>query len=150
MSRLCIMFLTFNRMEYAERCLRAVIENIKWSGELRVHIADDGSPLGYTEHLHTIAGGYSRVVSASYSNSARRGYGCNYNLATQCTHDYNDVILPLEDDWLLTKELDCDTIVTAFNDERIGCVRLGYLGATQELYGELVRVSGDPYWLLDP
>lgn len=149
MSTLCVLLLTYNRKKYAEKTLRAVLDNIKWSGTLNVHIADDGSPGRYVDSLRTIAGGYSSVAHVGASDSDRRGYGANYNLATQHIHDATDFVLPLEDDWVLTKPLDCDTLVGAFEEARIGCVRLGYLGATQPLYAELVRVKGIAYWLLD-
>lgn len=147
---LCVLLLTYNREKYAEMTLRAVLDNLLWSGTLNVHIADDGSPAGYIDRLRSIAGGYGSVEHVGVSCSDRRGYGANYNLATQHIHDTTDFILPLEDDWVLTSRLDCDTLVSAFEEPRIGCVRLGYLGATQELYAELVRVGGAAYWLLDP
>lgn len=146
---LCVLLLTYNRREYAEKTLRSALDNIQWSGTLNVHIADDGSPAGYVDALRRIAGGYDSVAHVGSSCSDRRGYGANYNLATQHIHAATDFVLPLEDDWVLTSRLDCDTLSEAFVDTRIGCVRLGYLGATQELYAELLRVDGHAYWLLD-
>lgn len=150
MKTLCVMLLTYNRRSYAEATLKAVLDNLSWDGALDVHIADDGSPAGYTDGLRTLVGGYDRVRSVGVSCSNRRGYGANYNIATQSIHDTADFVLPLEDDWVLTTRLDCDTLVKAFQEPRIGCIRLGYLGSTQPLYAELLRVDGNAYWLLDP
>lgn len=149
-AKLCILFLTYNRMQYADQCLRAVIKNVRWDGDLHIHIADDGSPADYRDALHKIAGGYSKVCSAGVSNSERRGYGANYNLSTQHIHDWSDYVLVVEDDWRLDRSLDCTKLVLGFGDGRIGCIRLGYLGSTQRLSAELIRVGGRAYWLLDP
>src|SRR6185295_10366064 len=113
-------------------------------------IADDGSPEGYAERLRALAGGYSKVEATGISNSARRGYGANYNLASQHSHSWADLILQLEDDYVLTKKLDINLLVRLFEDTRIGCIRLGYLGFTQELFGEILRIDGQPVVLLDP
>lgn len=150
MKTLCVVLLTYNRKAYAEMTLRAALDNIEWNGTLNVHIADDGSPAGYTDELRALVGGYDRVASVGVSCSDRRGYGANYNLATQHVHCGTDYVLALEDDWVLTSRLDCDTLVAAFKEPRIGCIRLGYLGTTQALYGELLRINGHAYWLLDP
>lgn len=147
---LCVLLLTYNRRKYAEATLRAVLDNITWSGVLDVHIADDGSPAGYVDALRALVGGYSSVRNVGASCSDRRGYGANYNIATQHIHGTADYVLPLEDDWVLTSRLDCDTLAATLSDERLGCVRLGYLGATQPLFAELVRINGASYWLLDP
>lgn len=150
-DKLCVMLLTYNRLQYAEPTLRALLDNILWGGELRVHIADDGSPAGYAETLRAIAGGYEIVGSTGVSNSEHRGYGANYNLATQSVHAWADYVLPLEDDWVLTQELNVDQLVRNFIDTRIGCIRLGYLGFTQGLHGEIIRVPrGNTLLVLDP
>lgn len=150
-SKLAIVLLTYNRFEYAEATLRSVLENVWWSGEIRVHIADDGTDGDYRDRLRAIAGGYPNVGSTGVSNSERRGYGANWNLATQHVHPWADYVVPLEDDWVLdTTVLDVTSLVRVFEDTRIGCLRLGYLGFTQALYGEVIRVDGKPLLLLDP
>jgi GT2 family glycosyltransferase len=149
MKKLCVLFLTYNRMVYADPCLRSILRNIKWSGELHVHIADDGSPGNYVDSLRTIVGSNSAVHSVGVSNSERRGYGANYNLATQHIHNWCDLVLVVEDDWKLMHKLDLDKLAVALEDARIGCIRLGYLGITQQLYGEFVYIDSMSFWLLD-
>lgn len=151
--RVTILLLTYNRIEYARKTLCSALERIDYSGLVSVHIADDGSPEGYVADLVAIAQGYPRCHGVSVSNSERHGYGANYNLALQQVHTTAEVVLPLEDDWELTKRLDLDRLVDVLMDSwnEIGCIRLGYLGWTQELRGTFVRATnGVPLIRFDP
>lgn len=155
--RVTILLLTYEDGERhtAARTLRAALDGIAYSGELAVHIADDGSVDGHREALHELAGGYPQVVSAVVTNANRRGYGHSYNLATQEVHGHSAAVLVLEDDWELTTPLDLDPLVLtlgSFNTDFTGvdCIRLGYLGFTQELRGKVVHTHAGPMILLDP
>lgn len=147
-DRLTILFMTYNRMVYADPCLRAVIEGVRWDGDLHIHIADDGSPAGYVDCLRTIASGYDKVSTVGATNSERGGYGRNFNLATQCIHPAGGLVLCVEDDWRLTRPLDVAHLARVFKDAGIGCLRLGYLGATQALDATLVWMCGQALWML--
>jgi len=147
---LCICLLTYNRLEYAQRTLRSALDSLHYSGELRVHIADDGTGEEYRQGLKELAGGYSHIASVGMSNSERRGYGANYNLAMQTVHSHSQIVLPLEDDWQLMRPFDLDPLVMALDEKKFGCIRLGYLGMTQPLYGEFVIANGIIWLLLDP
>lgn len=147
---LCVCLLTYNRLEFAIRTLRSALDNLHYSGELRVHIADDGSGEEYCEELRTLAGGYPNVVSTGISDSQRNGYGANYNLAMQTIHGHSQIVLPLEDDWQLLAPLDLDPLVLALGEGQFGCIRLGYLSLTQKLWGELIIANGIIWLLFDP
>lgn len=153
--RLTILLLTYAssvkspRAKYAETTLRSTLDNLKFSGEVAVHIADDGSPPAHTKKLREIAGGYAHVVSVGQSNSERRGYGASYNLATQAVHPGTDIVLPLEDDWELVRPLDIDSYVAGLNTGIIGCVRLGYAGFTQALTAQFLNLGDSTYLYLD-
>lgn len=151
---LALVLLTYGgsaaRREYAYTTLHSTLDNLRFSGPIHVHIADDGSPAEHRSVLTEIAGGYANVSRITVSNSERGGYGRNYNLATQELHQVVDIALVLEDDWTLTRELALDPIVEALADERIGCVRMGYLGFTRpELRGRAVHLAGGTYFLID-
>lgn len=156
--KLMIMLLTYAkdakspRAKYAEKTLRGVLDNVRYSGQLSVHIADDGSPQSHVDKLRQIAGGYPSVNGITSSNANRSGYGASYNLATQTIHQHAQVVLPLEDDWELRQALNLDPFVeTLVNaSPAIGCIRLGYLGSTKELRGSVGNNSGKTYLLLDP
>ncbi len=147
MAHVCIMLLTYNRYEYAELTLRSALENIKYEGPLSVHIADDGSPDGYVAELMEIAKGMG-IEQVTSTNSNHRGYGANYNCATQVVHSFADVVLPLEDDWQLLRELDLDKYVPVLG--QFGCIRMGYLGFTQALHGRFLNVAGATWILMWP
>ena len=155
-----VMIFTYDRYETAERTLRALLEHLHYSGVLRVHIADDGSPApagaaedaSYAEMLRVIAEASSRVLTATASNAGQHGYGASYNLATQVLHPTCEVLIPIEDDWELRAPLDCDPLVETLLDPTlsIDCIRLGYIGFTQELRATFVHSPASMMLLLDP
>lgn len=142
------------RANYAYLTLESALTRLKWSGETSVHIADDGSFPGHVRALELFAGGYGHVHGISSTNAERGGYGRSYNLATQHVHAYEpDVILPLEDDWVLNpnRMLGMDALAAdLLGDERIDCIRLGYLGFTKPIRGEVITTGRNLYLLLDP
>lgn len=149
--RVTLLLLTYKRIDYATRTLRCALDKIKFDGELAVHIADDGSGGKHIETLRQLAGGYSHIVSVGHSDSARGGYGRNFNLATQQVHLGSDVVLSLEDDWELQRELNLDPLVsTLMHSGGIGCIRMGYMGFTQELRGHIEFHDNEHYLVFDP
>lgn len=158
--RLYIVLLTYAvdahgaRASYAEQTLRSALDNIVYDGRMSVHIADDGSPQEHRDNLAAIAAGYAHVTGVTMTNAERRGYGASYNLASQVTHEHADIVLPLEDDWRLTGSLDLNryarVLAQASPGAAVGCVRLGYLGWTQELRGRLIRLAEEHLLLFDP
>jgi hypothetical protein len=152
-----VMLFTYKRFVTAERTLRSVLGNLRYSGGLRVHIADDGSPPledggDHAETLRQIAGGFASVISATASNSGQHGYGASYNLATQVVHLDCPILLPLEDDWELRSALDIDALVETLLDPAYGieCIRMGYIGYTQQLRGEFVPTPAGQMLRFDP
>lgn len=113
--------------------------------DLKVHIADDGSGDSYQRELVEIAESH-KVACVSVSDSGRTGYGANYNLAMQTVHQSADYILPLEDDWELVKPFNVEPVVATLHDGIFGCIRLGYIGYTQELRSSFVSYAG-LHWL---
>jgi len=149
--RLTALLLTCERTEYALSTLRSFFKHAHYSDPLRLHIADDGSRPGHRAILHELGIRLVGAEALTISNSEGRGYGANYNAATQVVHPLTDVVLPLEDDWELTRPLDLDHLVHALTTaERFGCIRLGYIGFTQPLRGEVIFHEGQHYLLLDP
>lgn len=155
--KLYIMLLTYAhaadsaRAGYAKTTLKTTLDNIQYDGPISVHIADDGSPEAHRKALAKLAGGYKHVQGVTITNAERRGYGASYNLATQVIHQFANVVLPLEDDWELAHPLDLSGYVEALDDSGpISCIRLGYLGYTQVLKGELGRRAGKQFLLFDP
>lgn len=140
-----VMLLTYDRLDYAQRTVAAMIANCCYSGEVVWHVADDGSPEGYREQLLEMLPEGSTV-----SNSEQRGYGASFNLASQVLHAKAQVILPLEDDWELLRPFRFDGFVQALLEGPVNCIRMGYIGYTQELRGQFDWIADQHFLTLDP
>lgn len=151
------MLLTYNRLEYARRTLWSTLTNLCYAGtteryprgDLHVHIASDGDTSEYIDELCSVARNFVYDGNITWSNAERAGYGGNYNLATQVIHNFSDYVLPLEDDWELTKAFDVQPILSLLDSGKANCVRLGYIGYTQPLKGEFIYHNGLNWLLLD-
>lgn len=122
----------------AAETLHNALSRIRYSGQIVVHIADDGSSDAHRAKLCAIASSY--VDAWTVTNAQRGGYGRSYNMATQCVHDFAPIVLCLEDDWRLERELDLDPLVRTLRARAgVDSIRLGYLGFTQRLIGEVVH-----------
>lgn len=148
---ICIVLLTYNRLNYAKRALAAAAVRLESNEhDFKWHIASDGDD---TEYIGTLLGVAEscglRPENITVSNSDRGGYGKNYNLAMQVAHQAADIVLPLEDDWELLKPFNPDMLVRDMRTMSIGCARLGYLGYTQELRGVLKHGRSGHWLMLD-
>ena len=140
------------RAVYAQRTLIAALNHLKFGGDLRFHIADDGSHPGHVENLMAIVKRHTGKAPTT-SDGKRGGYGASWNAMTGVVHQWpDDKVLCLEDDWVLLEDLDLDPLVTAMDASNgdLRCVRLGYLGWTDPLFGELLRWEGQTFLMLDP
>jgi len=145
---ICVLLLTYSRTDYARKTIAKCLANIKYSGGILLHIADDGSSEEHRSELIKCSKVFD--MEPTISNSQRGGYGPNYNLALQVVHSRAEIILPLEDDWELLRPLDLDPLVEALEERQFGCIRMGYIGYTQELRGKFVSAVGQQFLLLDP
>ena len=153
-----VVIFTYDRFSTAQKTLAALAAHLRYAGPLVLHLSDDGSPAlpdgtAYVDALREYAEGLMLGTSeVQTSVSERRGYGGSMNASTQMTHAYADVLLPLEDDWELSRDLDLTPLVLdLIENSRVECIRLGYLGYTQPIRGEVIDLphSGKAL-LLDP
>lgn len=149
---IAIVLLTYNRLDYAETTLISTLANLKTLEDLHVHIASDGDTEDYLDALRDIASKYVEPDRITVSNVGRLGYGASYNAATQVVHNLPGVeyVLPLEDDWELMRTLAIDPMISVLRDRIFGCVRMGYIGYTQQLRCSFVSHMGYHYLALDP
>ncbi len=111
------------REEYAFKTLDA-LKNLSATGdELWLHVADDGSDPEFREALMARARAQFGDRT-SISNSEGRGYGGSYNLSMQDAHRVADLVLPLEDDWELSRPFDLAPIAAALRADVFRCCRL--------------------------
>jgi hypothetical protein len=141
-----------HRASYARITLTSALENLKTSHVLKVHLADDGSDPKHITELQEICKSYK--VDYSMTNASRGGYGASYNLATQHCHYDAEYLLMLEDDWQLKHSLELDPLIKSLDDGKdnsdyLGCIRLGYLGWTQELRGRILKYGDMSYLRFD-
>jgi hypothetical protein len=147
--KLGILLLTYDRLDYARKTLEALRANLTWTQDLHVHIGDDGSSPEYRQNLLGLAEELWPEHGRTMTNSARSGYGANFNQATQVLHQTCDVVLVMEDDWELMRPLDLDRYSRALGEE-VQAIRLGYLGMTQPLRGTIRYIEQVPLLVLDP
>jgi len=162
MSKLSICLLTYNRMDYAKLTIDSLFAHlvVPPDYEIYLHIADDGTPnpdyiptlMNYMVAAYRDAPGMQQeAIVIGSTNSEQGGYGKNYNLAMQACHLDADYVMPIEDDWVLARDLVIEDLVRVFNDyPDVGCIRLGYLSYTQELRGTVIASNNNKYLLLDP
>lgn len=140
------------RSEYARITLKSVLKNIEKDpfDTIHLHIADDGSAPEHVAALIEIAkaAGYDPSVS----NGERGGYGRSYNLMCQALHESFDMIMPIEDDWEMTRPLNISNLAKAIDESHgeIKCIRMGHLGFTQEIRGKLAYYADQKFLVLDP
>lgn len=154
----CVIVFTHCRMEEREGYAITTIDSLnllEYAGELRLHIADDDSEPDRFRRLLDYAGSVSWAGgNVTTTRGGGHGYGGSYNVASQVTHTLAERFLLLEDDWELMGHYGADFDLTPYvhylDDERVGCLRMGYLGWTQELRGSLISVNDEPLLLLDP
>lgn len=137
------------RKGYALACLKSLV-HLDPGEPMMLHIADDGSGHLHVADLMEVASKMGCFIQVTRSDSGGRGYGASYNAATQVVHDHADLILPLEDDWELTRPFDLRPIATVLREGLFACVRLGYIGWTQDLNAKFVGSHGLTWLALDP
>jgi glycosyltransferase involved in cell wall biosynthesis len=147
MNRLAIVMTTYNRPQTAVPTLQALACNLRFDGSVSMVIADDGSPEGYVRDLlqHVPAEWQPQTTCAE-----RKGVGHSKNLGLELAYTKADVVLLMEDDWVLKQATDITPYYTCLCNDRdgIGMIRLGWLShdisARLTKYGELL------YWDLVP
>ena len=116
-----ILLVTYNRPDEIRRTIQGLRQKIRYSGIVRVHVADDGSPAGY---LSAIKNDFPGQIS-SVSVTDRGGWGCNVNYALrQLFLSGVKYIFVCEDDYVARKPLFLDPGVALLESSAaIGNVR---------------------------
>ena len=107
--------------------------HLNYSGELRLHLADDGSPV---EDLKRAVVGDMRSWPITISRQQRRGVGASLNAGLYTSWTASPLAAYFVDDWGLQRPLDLTPWAKLLmEDETVGCVRLGppHPGLTGEI-----------------
>lgn len=153
---LTVVLLTYDRLAYARTTLESLMHRLRYPGPMFLHIADDGSSKDHVPALLRLAENDQGIdwKEITTSNAERGGYGKSYNLACQAVHPRGGMVLPLEDDWQCQHVFHVEPLVKVlaegpFAEYGVGCIRLGYLGFTQDMAGKLFHAHGQTFMLLD-
>ncbi len=123
--KVAICFLTYARTEYAIRTIRSTIRHLKYPN-LGWYVADDGSP---EEHYKAVMELFENIgVRVFGTHHEKVGPGASWNKAIDEALKQCDIILWLEDDWELNKDLEITPYVKLLMEkENVGMVRMGYM-----------------------
>jgi glycosyltransferase involved in cell wall biosynthesis len=127
-----VTLLTYQRTNYALRTLESVLDRMTGPGPIHFYIADDGSP--DPQHVDSLLALVPPARLFGY-HSERLGPGANWNKAQAQTFGAGvELILWLEDDWVLLEDLDLSPWVELLEvNSAVGLVRLGVLAVGSDL-----------------
>ena len=138
-----IILLTWQRTDVALRTIAAARQYLRYGGDLRWYVADDGSR---AEHYQAVLDAVGDDIWGHHT--ARRGYGANANAAWRAADQRSRLTLWLEDDWELTRPLDLYPYAALLMEtHEVGMVRLGNLNL--DIRGRTWAHGGQVYWKLD-
>lgn len=141
----CILLTTYRRTDYALRTIQALKEKLQWP-QLWWMISDDGSPHEHSEALIAEIGGSYNV---KLFNSDRNGVGYGMNHCLQEIFQTTELVMIMEDDWVLNAPLDLRPYVNLLtNSETYGMIRMGYI--SPGLSGSLISEEDKLFWKLEP
>lgn len=128
----------YARAQAARACLDTWRHRLHYEGELRLHVADDGS--GILDYPYSL--GRDIEWAVSFSRQERRGVGASLNAGFEQAHEGGGLALYVVDDWMLLWDIDLTPWAALLErDPTIGMVRLGpphpWLTGTVEHLGEL-------------
>lgn len=128
-------FTTKQRIKVAQDTLKSWVKNMQYDGELRLHIADDGSTLSWEPERY-----WKGVIS--YSRQERHGVGASLNAGFRAAYEASPLVFYGVDDWRLDEPFDLTPWAhLLLTKENAGLVRFGpphpYLRGTIMPYTEL-------------
>lgn len=139
-----VVFLTYQRTDYAVRTIRTVRANMRYAGQLVWYVADDGST---PEHMSTVAEELAGVELLGF-HSQRMGYGASANKAWYQALQFADLSLWLEDDWECKAPFDLTPyarLLLAYPD--VGMIRFAHMPI--DLHGWTCGYDGEMYLRID-
>lgn len=142
-SPIWILLTTYTRTDIAIKTIRGIKDNFQYSN-IGWCITDDSTGGEHIQKLkNEIGGSYSIVV---YDNEKHLGVGHNMNWGLRKIWEMGaDLVLRLEDDWLLEKPFDPTSCVNLLmNNADMGMIRLGYL--SYGLQADLISREDRLWW----
>ena len=124
-----IVLITYDRYEDIKKTFTALCKNLKYSGKINVYIADDCTPnKDYLPVLEVELDELAYQCQRTWKiipcqTPVNGGWGRNANHALSKTT--SDIVMMIEDDYVITKEIDLDPLVALLLcHQSIGLIRL--------------------------
>ena len=129
-----VVILTHNRTHVACATIDYLVKNLKYDN-LKWCISDDRSS---GDHIETLLRRFLRNnihnVKVLETNDEHYGLGASMNNALKYAWTNSDIVLTVEDDWILQRELDLTYYVKILEeDKNTSLIRLSYLDQRHEL-----------------
>lgn len=103
---------THNRTEYFLRTIDSILKHLKFDGSIYIYVCDDRSS---QNHIDSIVDYFTQNNFSDYEiitcNDQHYGYGYVLNTALDKAYQYSDVVLTMEDDWILLHEFNITPLV---------------------------------------
>jgi len=129
---LTVILVTYNRPVEIRRTLEALLKHLKFSGVLRWHLADDGTP---GEYIPALLREYPELAWSA-TTTKRQGWGANVNKALNHP-GMTDLIFLCEDDYVVQQDLDLDAGAALLHSTDLGVIRYdglaGHVGLSLRL-----------------
>ena len=125
-----IVFCTHDRTAVACYCLYHLAKNLRYENKIKWIISDDRSVDGHVDALvRTIkeAGVPGTDVVVFKADNERFGLGASLNSGLSYGYELSDVVLTVEDDWLLHDKFDITRFVATAMSGDVAGVRMGGL-----------------------
>ena len=137
-----------SRRSSARAALTSWRLHLDYAGELRLHIADDGSEV--EDLIKAVGARYDGFWPTTTSRQQRRGVGASLNAGLKVSWGNSPLAAYFVDDWGLKEPLDLTPWADLLmKDETVGCVRLGpphpWLTGTVEMFPSGWGVRLDPH-----
>lgn len=134
MRRLAIALITYGssprRTEYALATVKSVVSNLQLAdADIGWYVADDGSPRKHYDAVLELLRHCDQKLIGKHHD--RMGPGVSQNIAAANAFGWSDVVLWLEDDWVLETPYDVtkhyDLVCQPPEGHDVRMVRMGYL-----------------------
>lgn len=125
MKKISVVITTHNRTRVALETIRFVHRNLKYK-DIKWIISDDRSKSG---HLETLIGEFEKLgekkVSVCKTDRNRYGLGASLNNGLNEAFKYSDIVLTMEDDWILEKPFNPAYYIKFLSESKdVSCIRL--------------------------
>ena len=146
MPRLVIIFITYERTDYAIHAINETMSKLHNSGGVSWYVCDDGSRNNNHGRIMDYLKQNKQHICGHHTE--KLGYGGGVNKAWRIASQTSPVTLWLEDDWRLSEDWDVTPYVDQLiHDETVGMLRFGYIQVGMR--GAVINHNHDVFLDLD-